>query len=91
MESSVVRDHAHAVELATRAIKTLDTKPLEPFVAAMLMDAHKAAISAMTIAQAEPDLLTQFLVVCEDAGLLCSEECHRVLSDFVDAQRKRVA
>ena len=91
MENNIVRDHAHAVELATRAIKTLDTKPLEPFVASMLTDGHRAALSAMAISRDEPNLFEQFIAVSRSAQLLNREECHQLIRDFVEAKRSRAA
>lgn len=45
-------------------------KPLEPIVAAMLADGHKAALSAMAVLRDKPNLFEQFIVLCEEAGPL---------------------
>ncbi|EFO28778.1 hypothetical protein TRICHSKD4_6158 [Roseibium sp. TrichSKD4] len=87
----MIRDHAHAVELANQVIKTLDTSPLEPIVAAMLTIGHRAALSAMAISRDEPDLLTQFLAVCQEAGFLSEAECDALDDEYVEAKRRRAA
>ena len=56
LENPAVADRAHALRLAKHVIKTLDQKPLEPIVAEMLTDGHKAALSAMAMSRDEPDL-----------------------------------
>lgn len=41
------------MRLAKQVIRALDQKPLEPIVAAMLADGHKAALSAMAVLDPE--------------------------------------
>ena len=91
MESPVVADRAHALRLAKRVIKTLDPKPLEPIVAAMLTDGHKAALSAMAVSRDEPNLFEQFLVLCEEAGRLSEADCDQLGEAYVEARRARAA
>ena len=91
LESPVVADRAHASRLAKQVIRTLDQKPLEPIVAAMLTDGHKAALSAMAVSRDEPDLFEQFLVLCEEAGLLSGEDCDQLGDAYVEARRARAA
>ena len=91
VESPVVADRAHALRLAKQVIKTLDQKPLEPIVAAMLTDGHKAALSAMAVSRDEPNLFEQFLVLGEEAGLLSGEDCDQLGDAYVEARRARAA
>jgi hypothetical protein len=77
-----------ALQLVRRVIATLDQSDLEPVVTAMLTDGHKVALSVMAIAQAEPDLLTQFLVIAKDAGFLTEAECDALDDDFMYAKRR---
>lgn len=88
-ESPVVADRAHALRLAKQVIKILDRKPLEPFVSAILTDGHKAALSAMAVLRDEPNLFEQFLVLCEEAGLLSGEDCDQLGDAYVEARRAR--
>lgn len=91
LETYVVKDRAQAVRLVTRAIETLDARPLERHVSAMLTDGHKAALSAMAVSGDEPNLFEQFLVLCEQAGLLSGAECDRYADAFIEARRSRAA
>jgi hypothetical protein len=91
LESPVVADRAHALRLAKQVIKTLDQKPLKPIVAAMLTEGHKAALSAMAVSRDEPNLFEQFLVLCEEAGLLSGEDCDQLGDAYVEARRARAA
>ena len=91
LENAVIADRARALRLAKQVIRTLDQKPLEPIVAAMLTDGHKAALSAMAVSRDEPNLFEQFLVLCEEAGLLSEEDCDQLGNAYVEARRARAA
>lgn len=91
LENAVIADRARALRLAKQVIRTLDQKPLEPIVAAMLTDGHKAALSAMAVSRDEPNLFEQFLVLCEEAGLLSGEDCDQLGDAYVEARRARAA
>ena len=91
LENAVIADRARALRLAKQVIRTLDQKPLEPIVAAMLTDGHKAALSAMAVSRDEPNLFEQFLVLCEEAGLLSEEDCDQLGDAYVEARRARAA
>ena len=91
LENAIIADRARALRLAKQVIRTLDQKPLEPIVAAMLTDGHKAALSAMAVSRDEPDLFEQFLVLCEEAGLLSGEDCDQLGDAYVEARRARAA
>ena len=91
LENAIIADRARALRLAKQVIRTLDQKPLEPFVAAMLTDGHKAALSAMAVSRDEPNLFEQFLVLCEEAGLLSGEDCDQLGDAYVEARRARAA
>ena len=91
LENAIIADRARALRLAKQVIRTLDQKPLEPIVAAMLTDGHKAALSAMAVSRDEPNLFEQFLVLCEEAGLLSGEDCDQLGDAYVEARRARVA
>ena len=91
LENAIIADRARALRLAKQVIRTLDQKPLEPIVAAMLTDGHKAALSAMAVSRDEPNLFEQFLVLCEEAGLLSEEDCDQLGDAYVEARRARAA
>ena len=91
LENAVIADRARALRLAKQVIRTLDQKPLEPIVVAMLTDGHKAALSAMAVSRDEPNLFEQFLVLCEEAGLLSGEDCDQLGDAYVEARRARAA
>ena len=91
LENAVIADRARALRLAKQVIRTLDQKPLEPIVEAMLTDGHKAALSAMAVSRDEPNLFEQFLVLCEEAGLLSGEDCDQLGDAYVEARRARAA
>jgi len=91
LENAIIADRARALRLAKQVIRTLDQKPLEPIVAAMLTDGHKAALSAMAVSRDEPNLFEQFLVLCEEAGLLSGEDCDQLGDAYVEARRARAA
>ena len=91
LENAVIADRARALRLAKQVSRTLDQKPLEPIVAAMLTDGHKAALSAMAVSRDEPNLFEQFLVLCEEAGLLSGEDCDQLGDAYVEARRARAA
>ena len=90
-ESPVVADRARALRLAKQVIKSLDQTQLEPIVAAMLTDGHKAALSAMAVSRDEPNVFEQFLVLCEEAGMLSEEDCDQLGDAYVEARRARAA
>lgn len=91
LENAIIADRTRALRLAKQVIRTLDQKPLEPIVAAMLTDGHKAALSAMAVSRDEPNLFEQFLVLCEEAGLLSGEDCDQLGDAYVEARRARAA
>ena len=63
----------------------------DALVAAMLTDGHKAALSAMAVSRDEPNLFEQFLVLCDEAGLLSEEDCDQLGDAYVEARRARAA
>jgi hypothetical protein len=89
--SQAVSNREEALKIIDRVIQTLDQSELEPIVNAMLTESHKAALSAMAIAQAEPDLLTQFLVLCKQAGWFTAAECDRLDDEYLEAKTQHAA
>lgn len=57
----------------------------------MLTDGHKAALSAMAVSGDEPNVFEQFLVLCEQTGLLSGTECDRYADAFIEIRRSRAA
>ncbi|MEO9735463.1 MAG: hypothetical protein ABJ360_11190 [Roseobacter sp.] len=45
----------------------------------------------MKISRDEPDLFTQFLVVCKEAGFLTDQECDALDDEYVEAKRRHAA
>ncbi|MCL2716367.1 MAG: hypothetical protein FWD68_17830 [Alphaproteobacteria bacterium] len=87
----VIADRNTALELIETAISTLDPRPLEGIVDRLMTPEFEDSLSIMAVSGDEPNMFEQFLVLCEDYGLITEAEMIEFVRRFVVVSRDRAA